>query len=73
MTIIHKFRILHDGWEMDNEGWVERDDASGDISMHTTNHGGRCTLSGEDALSYIAEVEHSIAGTKEALKIMGLI
>ena len=22
--VIHRFRILHDGWEMDNEGWVAR-------------------------------------------------
>ena len=33
--VIYEFTILHDGWEMDNRGWVTKDGR-----IFTTSHGG---------------------------------
>jgi hypothetical protein len=56
------FLILHEGWEMDNIGWVK----NGVVS--TTSHGGRIyEMSASEIRKKIAEAESSIGGLKRAL------
>lgn len=35
---IHKCKVLHDGWEMDNDLWVVQSESGPPVLM-TTNHG----------------------------------
>lgn len=70
--IVHTFRVLHDGWEMDNEAWIARN-KTGDLVYLSTNHGslwdhGRDISELHDKL---VETRNSVAGIKKAIAIMG--
>ena len=60
-----KFRILHDGWEMDNKGWT---DAEGIV--WTTNHGANVQMSMDELQSKIDETEASLNGLLTARDIL---
>ena len=69
MKEIYEFRILHDGWEMDNRGWIAEDD-KGKKFLMTTNHGRTVPLKVQEIHDKIHETRKSLAGLKEALKII---
>lgn len=62
-------RVLHDGWEMDNEAWIEKDQ-NGNNVLKTTSHGWECKMSVEDLKEKIAETENSLCGLREALRLV---
>jgi hypothetical protein len=70
MKTIHDFRVLHDGWEMDNRAWIMEDD-NGERILYTTNHGVLCKMTNKELLAKIRETENSLADLKTAAKLMG--
>ena len=56
-----EFVILHDGWEMDNKGWIDSDG-----NGWTTNHGRVCRLMIEELQQKINETEASLSGLIKA-------
>ena len=66
-NIIHEFTILHEGWEMDNLGWVMDDGR-----IYTTNHGGECEMPRQALLHKIKETKDSLRGLEKALWIMNM-
>lgn len=69
MKIIHTFKILHEGWEMDNDGRVVEDEVGGNKIM-TTSHGVRCEMSQTSLKAKIKETEASLAGLKKAKELV---
>ena len=68
MKIIHKCRVLHDGWELDNSLWVvENEDGSREIQ--TTNHGMKCGVDREELDHKIKETQESLDGLIAAKKL----
>ena len=70
-TIVHTFRILHDGWETDNEGCIARN-KKGELVLLMTNHGslldhGRNV---KELHEKLAETKRSVEGIKQAIKII---
>lgn len=70
--IVFTFRVLNDGWEMDNECWIAKN-KEGELVFLATNHGslwdyGRDISELHDKL---AETRTSIAGIKKAIALMG--
>ena len=64
--VIHTATILHNGWEMDNEGWiVELDD--GNTAAMTTSHGSVYPWIREESEEKLAETERSSASIRQAL------
>jgi len=66
---IFEFRILHDGWEMDNRGWITEND-NGLKTLMGTSHGGAKKMTIKELHEKIHETRNSLAGLKQALKIM---
>ena len=61
-----RFTILHDGWEMDNDGYITTDG-----NIYTTSHGGRLyEMSLEELDRKIAEAEDSLDGLRLARLIL---
>lgn len=69
MKKIFTTRVLHDGWEMDNEVWVEEDE-SGKKLLKTTSHGGEYGMDIAELKEKIAETEISLCGLRKALKLV---
>jgi hypothetical protein len=67
--IIHWFRILHEGWESDNEGWVV-EYPNGKRELLTTNHGEKCVMSKDELKDKIKETRRSLNGLLEAEKLV---
>jgi len=63
------FKILHDGWEMDNEGWIieHRD---GRKELKTTNSGGECDMSLVALEKKIIETQDSLNGLIKAREMI---
>lgn len=70
MKKIYEFKILHAGWEMDNNGWITENDF-GLLDMHTTNHGSDEVMSKDYLFSKIDETEKSLFGLLKAKELMG--
>lgn len=65
-SIVHKFKILHYGWETDNDGYVVND---GEKNIFiTTNHGRLIEMDKRYLFDKINEYEDLIKETKEAIK-----
>jgi hypothetical protein len=66
--VVHTATILHTGWEMDNEAWIVdfEDDSRATV---TTNHGGICQWSRQEAEQKLAETEASAASIRKALEL----
>ena len=57
-----EFLILHEGWEVDNVGWITRDGA------FTTSHGGRpYRMTSVEIRKHIEKTERSLHGLRRAL------
>ena len=69
MERIFTTRVLHDGWETDNEVWVEEDE-SGKRVLKTTNHGDEEDMGLDELKEKIEETESSLHGLREALKLV---
>jgi len=67
-TVFH-FRILHDGWDMDNEGWVEQDE-HGQYKVFTTNHGKIVEMTRDELIAKILEVLHSVMDMRNAIRLL---
>lgn len=67
--IIHRFTILHSGWEMDNDGWVVKM-ADGSLKEFTTCHGSLCPWDIRGIEDKINETADSLKGLREALDIL---
>jgi hypothetical protein len=70
-TIVHTFRILHEGWEMDNEGWIARN-KKGELVLLMTNHGGLRDhgRNVKELHEKLAETKRSVEGIKHAIKMI---
>lgn len=56
---IFRFKVLHAGWELDNEGWIiENED--GRRELRTTSHTNECEMP-------VRELEEKIIETQESL------
>ena len=69
MKVIKKATVMHNGWEMDNLAWVERD-GSGELHLMTTSHGSNRTMTKEDLLSKIKETRESLSELNGLLGVM---
>lgn len=70
--ILHKFTILHAGWEMDYEAWIARN-KQGEMVYLSTSHGSLWDH-GRDVSelhSKLAETRESVTGIKKAIALMG--
>ncbi len=72
MKKIFTFTILHNGWEMDNEGWIIKGD-NGNLEAFTTSHGGERVLTPEYLHEKIQETESSLNEMKAARVLMNWI
>lgn len=69
--ILFTFRILHDGWEMDNEAWVARN-KKGKLVLLMTSHGGLYDY-GRDVSELHAALEQtkrSVVGIRQAIALI---
>lgn len=69
--MIHTFRILRDGWEMDNEAWIARN-KKGKLVLLMTSHGGLYDY-GRDVSELHEKLEktkRSVAGIKQAIALI---
>ena len=57
-----RFVILHEGWEMDNVGWIANDGR-----IWTTNHGRLQSMNRNELETRIQEAEASLRGLRRAL------
>jgi len=67
---IFEFTILHEGWEMDNDGWVTEDE-KGVHELHTTNHGMATTMTKGELIGAIKETRDCLEGLLKAAELMG--
>ena len=70
MMQIYEFTILHEGWEMDNKGWIEQQ-PDGTLKLITTSHGRQYTMSYHELKEKIIETETSLKGLRRAMELMG--
>ena len=69
--IVHTFRILHNGWGSDNEGWIAKNE-KGTLVLLMTSHGSLYDY-GKDISELhdkLVETRESVAGIKKAIAIM---
>ncbi len=59
MKKIKSATVLHEGWEMDNEAWIEQD-LNGKLHLMSTNHGRECVMTIEELDLKIKETEDSL-------------
>lgn len=71
MTRIFEFRILHDGWEMDNAGWITEDETG--RKLYTTGHGQEYEMPRDELSSLIQYMEENLARLREAARLMGYL
>lgn len=69
MSEIFSFTILRQGWESDNEGWIEKQ-SDGTLRLMTTNMGSKCEMPIEELDDHITETEMSLVGLKKAKNLM---
>ena len=73
VTVLCEYKILHEGWEMDNDGWIVSDE-DGMIWLKETSHERYYYQCGDDAVSALRETikEHEdvIKGQKKALSLL---
>lgn len=69
MNKIFEFIILHEGWEMDNKGWIEKQ-SNGILKLMTTGHGFKYEMSIEELSDKITETEKSLEGLKKAMDLI---
>ena len=60
--------VLHNGWEMDNEAWIEQDE-NGENYLFTTSHGGKREMTIESLDLKIEETEKSLRQLNELRKL----
>lgn len=68
---IFEAKVLHEGWEMDNAAWVEKDENEV-LRAYTTTHGpgNKYEMEADELLDKIEETESSLTGLKEIKKLM---
>lgn len=69
VEILHEFTILHEGWEMDNEGYVVRR-YDGSIHYLTTSHGWWQIDNIESLQRTLEKTEQSAIGIRKAIEIL---
>ena len=65
MEKIFEFTVLHKDWELDNEGWIEKQD-DGKLKLMTTNHNSICEMCLDEINEKITETEKSLNDLKKA-------
>jgi hypothetical protein len=66
---IFRFKIMHSGWELDNEGWiVEHED--GRRELRTTSHTSECEMSSRELEDKITETQNSLNGLLKVKALM---
>ena len=66
---IFRFKILHAGWELDNEGWIiEHED--GRRALRTTSHTSECEMPLRELEEKIIETQESLDGLLKAKTLM---
>ena len=67
--VLHTARVLHDGWELDNEAWaVEFED--GTRAILWTSHGGLYVAKRAEFEDKLREMEESAASIRTLLGLM---
>ena len=67
--VLHTAKVLHDGWEMDNEAWaVEFEDGS--RAVFWTSHGGLYVAERSEFEDKLRETEGSAASIRTLLALM---
>ena len=69
--IIHTFKIMHVGWELDNEGWIAKN-KKGELVFLITSHGD-LRDQGKDITELhekLVEAKEYLAGLKLAINLM---
>jgi hypothetical protein len=59
MKTVKTATVMHNGWEMDNEAWVKRDN-DGDLHLISTSHGRIKNMSLEQLDLKIKETQNSV-------------
>lgn len=67
-NVLHTADIMHVGWEMDNAGYIVQMTDGTHLAL-TTNHGGVCAWTRQEAEEKLAETEASLASIRKALEI----
>ena len=63
--VLETFVILHEGWEMDNQGFILEDG-----TVWTTSHGKLYQMEVGEAVENIKELSTSLAGWSRALEVL---
>ena len=66
-AVLHTAKLLHDGWEMDNQGWIVELEDKRQIAL-TTDHGEVCVWTKEEAEEKLAETEKSALSLRSLLR-----
>lgn len=66
--VLYKATIMHTGWEMDNEAWLVELKDERKVVL-TTNHGGICEMSIDEALYKVAETFSSIESIRKLIEL----
>jgi len=69
VEIVQTARVLHDGWEMDNEAWAVRM-KDGSVKLFTTDHGGIYPMEEDEAQKKIDECMSSVASIQKLLDVL---
>lgn len=67
--VLHEAVVLHDGWDMDNLGWICLM-ADSSVQGFTTNHGSVCAWNLTDIDVDIKKTEESFHSLIKALRIL---
>ena len=68
LKVISEFLILHEGWEMDNQGWVLEDG-----SLRATNHGGLYVMDQRELEGFLRTTKEVVTGLEDAVALADLI
>lgn len=66
--IIHIATILHEGWEMDNRGYIVEFSGGSRLGL-TTSHGGIYEWTLDEAREKLEETEESAASIRKAMEL----
>lgn len=69
MKKIHECRLLHDGWEMDNELWVV-EMPNGSREVRATCHGDECVINIDRLDAKTKETRTSLEGLIKAKELV---
>lgn len=67
--LLHTFTVLHEGWEMDNTGWVYED--KGTRFLVLTSHGSPYVAKAGELAELLTKHRAAAAGIEQAQTVLG--